>query len=281
MTEAFRVACIQNCAGPVLEHNLEESSRLAREARDAGADLLCLPEFVSCLEVTDTGLEVGPAPEDSHPALARYRDLARELEAWLLVGSLAVRTASGGVRNRSLLLDAGGEVVARYDKLHLFDVDLGGGERYRESDTFEAGDEAVVAETPWARLGMSVCYDLRFAYLYRALAQAGAEVLAVPAAFTRTTGQAHWHVLLRARAIETGSWVVAPAQYGRHGKGETYAHALVVDPWGEVVADAGEAPGFAVAEIDLSRVESARRRVPALRHDRGLRVRHARAGAPV
>ncbi len=268
MTDTFVVACIQSCAGADVEANVAETAKLVRMAQRKGAQLICLPEFFSCLHLSESGMEVGAAPEEHHPVLPRFRGLAKELGAWILLGSLAVRAGSGKYRNRSFLLDTSGRIVARYDKLHLFDVDLAGGERYRESDTFEPGSEAVLAPTPWGPLGLSVCYDLRFAYLYRALARAGAKFLTVPAAFTKTTGKAHWHVLVRSRAIETGSYVFAPSQYGRHGKGQTYGHSLVVDPWGQVLADGGEGPGFVMAEVDPAKVDEARRMIPALGHDR-------------
>ncbi|MGE4219659.1 MAG: carbon-nitrogen hydrolase family protein, partial [Alphaproteobacteria bacterium] len=214
--------------------------------------------------------------EAEEPALAAYRALAAELGIWLLAGSLVVKlTDDERMANRSFLIDPQGNVAARYDKIHMFDVDLANGERYRESATFRPGDRMVVAETPWGGLGMTVCYDVRFPYLYRTLAKAGAGIIAVPAAFTRPTGQAHWHVLLRARAIETGCFVIAPAQCGVHEDGrQTYGHALIVSPWGEVLADAGEAPGLAMATLDLNAVEQARAMVPSLTHDRS-------AGPPV
>ncbi len=175
--------------------------------------------------------------------------------------------------NRAYMLDPKGGIVARYDKIHLFDVDLKGGETYRESDTVRGGDRAVLAPTPWCLVGMSICYDLRFAYLYRALAQAGASFLTIPAAFTHTTGKAHWHILVRARAIETGCFVFAPCQSGTHAEGRrTYGHSLVVDPWGEVLADGGEEEGFVTAVIDPAKVEEARRMIPALRHDRAFKA---------
>jgi predicted amidohydrolase len=184
---------------------------------------------------------------------------------------LAIRRDDGRVANRSLLVDATGHVAARYDKIHLFDVDLGPSESYRESDVIAPGDRLVVAPTPWGRLGLSVCYDLRFPHLYRALAKAGADFLAIPAAFTRTTGAAHWHVLVRARAIETGCYVLAPAQCGTHAEGRlTFGHSLIVDPWGTVLADAGGETGVITAEIDAAQVAEARRRVPALSHDRAF-----------
>jgi predicted amidohydrolase len=186
---------------------------------------------------------------------------------------LAVLLEDGRAANRSFLFAADGSVLARYDKLHMFDVDLPGGESYRESDTFRPGDSAVVADLPWARLGLSICYDVRFPYLYRDLARAGADVIAVPSAFTRQTGEAHWHVLLRARAIETGCFIVAPAQTGTHHKDrKTFGHSLIVDPWGRVLADAGTEPGIVAADIDLERISAARGAVPALSHDRAYHV---------
>lgn len=268
MKSTFKVACIQNRATEDLVASVADASELVRAARVAGADLVCTPEFFSCLCLTSDGLFVGGHAEESHPALPVCRTLAAELGIWLLLGSLAIRTDSDKLRNRSYLIDASGEIVARYDKIHLFDVDLGPGESYRESDVLEPGDQAVTAPTPWGLLGLSVCYDLRFAHLYRALAQAGALFLTVPAAFTRTTGKAHWHALLRTRAIETGSYVFAPCQYGAHGKAETYGHSLVIDPWGEVLCDAGEERGFVVAQVDTRKVEQARQKIPALQHDR-------------
>jgi predicted amidohydrolase len=210
-------------------------------------------------------------PEDEDTALAAFRVLAAELQVWLLIGSLAVRVAPDKAANRSILIDPAGQIVARYDKIHMFDVEIPDGQSYRESRVFQAGGQAVLADLPWGRLGMTVCYDVRFPYLYRALAQAGAAFLSVPAAFTKMTGEAHWHVLLRARAIETGCFVFAPAQCGTHAEGrQTFGHSLIVAPWGEVLADGGEEPGVVVAEIDPARVAQAHAMVPALRHDRAF-----------
>lgn len=268
MSAAVTVACVQTNSARDIATNLQVVPDLVRRARDAGGRFILLPENVTMLEPDNALLRRNAVAEENHPALPVLADLAREVEAWILVGSVAVRVGDK-VANRSLLLDDNGRISARYDKIHLFDVDLGGGESYRESATIAPGDRAVVAETPWGRLGMSVCYDLRFPHLYRSLAKAGAAFLSVPAAFTRTTGRAHWHVLLRARAIETGAYVLAPAQCGVHAMGrETYGHALIVDPWGEVLADGGEDVGFIVAEVDAARVEEAHRKVPALLHDR-------------
>ena len=271
MTGTVIVACVQNCAGPEIGPSLEEATALVRAARAQGAELICLPEYFSCLKTSDDQFVVGALSEAEHPALPHFRDLARELGAWLLLGSLAIKAGPGKVTNRSYLVDAAGEIAARYDKLHLFDVDLADGERYRESAAVAPGSQAVVAPTPWATLGLSICYDLRFPYLYRALAQAGAQILTVPAAFARTTGQAHWHVLLRARAIETGCYVLAPCQCGTHGGGRpTYGHSLIVDPWGRILADGGDEPGIVTATLDLAEVAKARAMIPALQHDRAI-----------
>jgi predicted amidohydrolase len=271
MTGTVTVACVQNCAGPEIGPSLEEATALVRAARAQGAELICLPEYFSCLKTSDDQFVIGALSEAEHPALPHFRDLARELGAWLLLGSLAIKAGPGKVTNRSYLVDAAGEIAARYDKLHLFDVDLADGERYRESAAVAPGSNAVVAPTPWATLGLSICYDLRFPYLYRALAQAGAQILTVPAAFARTTGQAHWHVLLRARAIETGCYVLAPCQCGTHGGGRpTYGHSLIVDPWGRILADGGDEPGIVTATLDLAEVAKARAMIPALQHDRAI-----------
>ena len=271
MSDKFLAACVQNRAQADMDASIAQCERLVREAHRRRADLICLPEFFSCLDVRERRLDTGILPEDRHPALARFRALAGELHVWLLLGSLAVEAGPGCAHNRSYLIDGAGGIVARYDKIHMFDVDLEGGQRFRESEIFEPGRDAVLAPTPWGQLGMTVCYDLRFPGLYRTLAKAGASFLAVPAAFTRTTGQAHWHVLLRSRAIETGSYVVAPCQYGDHGEAATFGHSLIVDPWGTVLADGGEAEGVVVAEMDPARVARARGMIPALRHGRAVR----------
>ncbi|MGF1639490.1 MAG: carbon-nitrogen hydrolase family protein [Rhodospirillales bacterium] len=269
MSERFVVACVQTNSTRDVAPNLAAASRLVREARQAGADLVMLPENVALLEPNDRLLRDKAQPEAHHSAIAAFSDLARETGAWLLVGSLAVKVSADKVANRSLLIEPAGGLVAHYDKIHLFDVDLDERQHYRESARIEPGGRAVVAETPWGGLGMTVCYDLRFPLLYRTLAKRGADFLAVPAAFTRVTGRAHWHVLLRARAIENGCYVFAPAQCGEHADGrQTYGHSLIVDPWGTVLADAGEEVGFVLAEIDPAAVDEARRRIPSLSHDR-------------
>jgi predicted amidohydrolase len=267
----LHVACVQLNSGPEIADNLAVIGDLVRRARGEGAALIALPENCAMLEPRRPKLLEKVEPEDSHSALRGLRQLAAETGAWLLVGSLAVKLAADKVANRSFLLDDKGGIVASYDKLHMFDVTLASGESYRESSTFQPGGHTVVATTPWARLGMTVCYDLRFPALYRALAEAGAEILTVPSAFTRPTGQAHWDVLLRARAIETGCFVLAPAQTGEHAEGrKTYGHSLIVDPWGEVLADGGEAVGIVTAKLDLARVAAVRGMVPSLIHGRPI-----------
>jgi predicted amidohydrolase len=267
-------ACIQFTAGREPQPNLETVSRLFRQARDAGADLIMTPEVTNFVEPSGRRRRETVRPESEDAMLAGLRALARDTGAWVLIGSLAIdisQETEGESRlaNRSFLVDARGEIVARYDKIHMFDVDLAGGESYRESNAYRPGENTVVAETPWGRLGMTVCYDLRFPHLYRALAQAGADFLAVPSVFTVPTGKAHWHTLLRARAIENGSFMFAPAQWGEHAEGRrSYGHSLIVDPWGEVLADGGEAVGVVSARIDPARVAEVRRMVPSLQHDR-------------
>ena len=265
----FTVACVQTNSGPEVAPNLAAVGALVREARDRGADFITLPENVALFEPRRAQMLEKAQAQESHEALAAFRDLARETGAWILVGSLAVKLPGDHVANRSFLLDGSGRIVASYDKIHMFDVTLPSGETYRESSTFAPGQAAVIAQTPWAKLGMTVCYDLRFAALYRTLAQAGAEILSVPSAFTQTTGQAHWHVLLRARAIETGCFVIAPAQWGTHAEGrQTFGHSLIVDPWGEVLSDGGEGVGVTLARIDMARVAEVRGMVPSLTHSR-------------
>lgn len=264
----FNVACVQNCATDDLDATINDSVTLTREAHDAGAQLICLPEFFSFLNLDSTGLNVAPFREVEHPTLATYRRLSKELRVWILLGSIAILDETGKKRNRSILLDSDGEVVTRYDKIHMFDVNLPNGEIYRESDVFVPGDAAVNADLPWCTLGLTVCYDLRFPHLYRSLAHAGACVISVPAAFTRTTGRAHWHVMLRSRAIETGAYIVAPCQYGDHGRAKTYGHSLIIDPWGKILEDGGEERGYIISEIDTEEVDKARQMIPALDHDR-------------
>ncbi len=276
MSAPFTAACLQYTAGPDPEANLRVVADLVRRARDQGADWILTPEVSNFVESGRRRRDKARREADD-PFLAGMRALASETGAWLLLGSLVIDPAGehGGdagetrLANRSFLLDAAGSIVARYDKIHMFDIDLPGGESYRESSAYRPGSGAVVAETPWGRLGMTICYDVRFPQLYRMLAQAGAAYLSVPSVFTVPTGTAHWHVLLRARAIENGCFVIAPAQWGEHAGGRrSYGHSLIVDPWGEVLADGGEGQGVIAARIDPARIDEVRRMVPSLRHDR-------------
>ena len=269
MSKSFTVACIQLNSGRDIGPNVETTSRLVREARKAGADFILTPENTTSIEPNRERVLARAHGEEGHSAIPAFQSLAAEIGAWLLIGSLTIKLDATTCANRSFLFGPKGQIVARYDKIHMFDVDLVNAERYRESATFRPGRQAVTADLPWGRLGLTVCYDVRFAYLHRALAHAGASFLSVPAAFTRPTGQAHWHVLLRARAIETGSFVFAPAQTGEHAEGrKTYGHSLIIAPWGEVLADAGEEVGFITAKVDPVKVTEARTMIPALRHDR-------------
>lgn len=270
VANSFRVACIQNCAERDMAPSIEAILPLMRAAARDGAALIQLPEMATMLEPQNHLVLQKAVSEAADPGLAAFRAMAKETGAWIVVGSLLLKEPGADrVVNRSLVLDGGGAIVARYDKLHMFDVDLASGEQYRESATVRAGGEAVLAPSPWGLIGLSVCYDLRFAYLYWALAQGGAIFLSIPAAFTHITGKAHWHILARARAIETGCYVFAANQTGIHAEGRrTYGHSLIVSPWGEVLADGGEAVGIVVAEIDPAKVAEARAMVPALKQDR-------------
>src|SRR5262249_31818461 len=278
MTTNFTVACVQFTAGPDPEPNLRVASDLIRRARDAGADFITTPEASNFIESGRRRRETARA-EAADPFLAGMRAIARETNAWLLIGSLVIDPSGepgaaadeGRLANRSFLVDAGGAIVARYDKIHMFDIDLPGGESYRESNAYRPGGGTIIAETPWGRLGMSVCYDVRFPHLYRGLARAGADFLTVPSVFTVPTGSAHWHVLLRSRAIENGCFVFAPAGWGEHAGGrKSYGRSLIVDPWGEVLADGGEGEGIVAAEIDPAKIAKARGMVPSLQHDRAF-----------
>ena len=269
----LKVALIQANSGNELAPNVEFIERAAREAHAAGAQLIMTPENSTLLGADRADTLRKALPEDVHPGLASARALAREFGVWFLIGSIHVKTDEERCANRSFLIDANGEIVARYDKLHMFDAQLPSG-AYQESASFLPGNRAVVAETPWGKLGMTICYDVRFPHLYRALARAGASLLSVPSAFTVPTGRAHWHVLLRARAIETGCFVFAPAQVGLHANGRnTYGHSVVISPWGEVLADAGEdGPGVTTVTIDLAKIAEARQALPTLQHDRAFEL---------
>ncbi|MEZ7864518.1 MAG: carbon-nitrogen hydrolase family protein [Rhodospirillales bacterium] len=276
MVQTFTVACVQTTAGPDVKTNIINASALVREAHKSGATLIVLPEVTNIIDMDRSAMAEKLSAEVDDISLVAFCTLAVELKVWLLLGSLGLKhetalNAEGKPKfaNRSFLIGDDGVVRNRYTKIHLFDVDLGAGETYQESKSYEPGNETVVADTPWGKLGMTICYDIRFPHLYRKLAQAGAKFLSIPAAFARPSGKAHWHVLMRARAIENGCYVFAAAQCGEHGGGRsTYGHSLIVDPWGEILADGGTEIGFVLAEIDTSLVDEVRQKIPSLTHDR-------------
>ncbi len=270
MSGRFTAACLQLCSAAEVEPNIAAVRELAHRARDRGADLIMTPEVSDMMEPQRERVFAKAKTEPDHAMLAACRDLARETGAWFLLGSVVVKLENEPLlANRSFMIAPDGGIAARYDKIHMFDVDLPTGESRRESKSYRPGGAAVIAELPWGRLGMTVCYDLRFPDLYRALAQAGASFLTIPSAFTVPTGRAHWHVLMRARAIENFCFVFAPAQSGEHAGGrKTYGHSLIVAPWGEILAEAEDGPGVIAATIDTAKVMEARRAVPSLSHDR-------------
>jgi predicted amidohydrolase len=269
----FRAGLVQLRSGRSMAANLERAEALVRRAAQGGAVYVQTPENTAIMELKPEHVLQAAQTEDESVALARLRALASELGIVLHIGSLAIKLDETRVANRSYLIDPEGGIAARYDKLHMFDVDLAGGESHRESSHCRPGAKAVVADLPFGRLGLSICYDLRFPQLYRALATAGAEFIAVPSAFTKQTGEAHWHVLIRARAIETGAFVLAATQGGLHESGRaTYGHSLIVSPWGEILAEAGEEPGVIFADIDLAASAEARARIPALKAGREFEV---------
>jgi predicted amidohydrolase len=269
----FNAAMIAMRSGLDPAANIDAAVNLIGAAKSAGAHYVQTPEMTNILAGKREQLFSVIAPEESDASLAAFRELARKLSIYLHVGSLAIKVSPEKAANRSFLIGSAGEILARYDKIHMFDVDLANGESYRESNNYRPGELAVVSDLPWGRLGLSVCYDLRFPALYRALAEAGASFLAIPSAFTRQTGEAHWHVLQRARAIENGAFVLAAAQGGKHEHGrETYGHSIIVDPWGKVLAEGGTEPGIVMAEIDPAQVAAVRARIPSLQHGRRFEI---------
>ena len=273
MTNLFKAACIQNTAGRDIDANIAWVCDAIDEAVANRADFIAVPETVGLIEPVNAQIPALTFSEAEDVGLAAFRNKAKQHAVIMLIGSQLIRLDDNRIVNRSFLLDRQGDIKARYDKLHMFDIQLANGEAYLESEMISAGDRAIITDTPWGKLGLSICYDLRFPALYRALAQNGAQMLTIPAAFTQTTGKAHWHTLVIARAIETGSFVIAPNQCGHHADNRySFGHSLVVDPWGQVLADGGTEPGIIYAEIDLSLVDKARSRIPALRHDRDFKV---------
>lgn len=283
MTESFVAACATMRSGRDPAANREAASRLIREAAAAGAAFVQTPEITNIADRSRAAILEKTATEERDETLAALREVARETRVMLQIGSLALRTTGERLANRGFLISPEGEILARYDKVHLFDVDLPNGESWRESNSYDGGSRAVVVETALGPVGLSICYDIRFAGLYRALAEAGAEILTAPACFTRQTGEAHWQVLQRVRAIETGSFMISAAQGGRHEDGrESYGHSIIVDPWGRILAEGGSEPGLVMARIDRSLVADARARIPALRNGRPFRVEVLRAaGQPL
>ncbi len=273
MTELV-CAALQMRSSDVVAENIETATKLVREAAENGAHFIATPEMTGFLDIRSGGTRSKAVTESEDACLAAMRDVAAKLSVWLQIGSLAVvLDDEDRFANRSFLIGPYGDVRARYDKIHMFDVDVDDGQAYRESRAYRPGEQSVLARTPDLNLGMTICYDVRFAYLYRALAQAGAQLITVPAAFTKVTGEAHWHVLLRARAIETGCFIIAPAQGGKHADGrETFGHSLIISPWGEILAEGGTEPGIVMATLDMSQVEKARRKIPSLKHDRSAGV---------
>lgn len=265
----IKVACVQMRSGTEVGENISAATSLIREAAAQGAELIATPEMTTQLDRKPGAVWEKSTTEEADPGLKAFRALAKELGVTLLIGSIAIRAEGGKCANRSFLIGPDGALIAKYDKIHMFDVQLNAGNIYRESDSFAAGKEAVLASLPAGPLGMTVCYDLRFPDLFRTLALSGAKIIAVPAAFTRITGQAHWHVLLRSRAIETGCFIIAPAQGGKHDDGrETYGHSLIIDPWGVILAEGSVDPGVIVATLDLAKVDDVRGKVPSLKHIR-------------
>jgi predicted amidohydrolase len=278
--QTFTAAMVQMRSGLLAGPNLEQGRHLIREAALAGAQYVQTPEVSNMMQENRKSLFEHLRTEEDDESLKAYRALAAELKIHLHIGSLAVLATPDRAANRSFLIGPDGQVLASYDKIHMFDIDLPNGETYRESANYQPGETAVISDLPWGRIGLTICYDLRFPALYRALAESGASFLAVPSAFTQKTGEAHWHTLLRARAIENGAFVFAAAQGGIHeNKRATYGHSLIIDPWGKVIAEAANTdPGFILAEIDPAKVTAARASVPSLQHGRRFSVADPKAG---
>ncbi len=271
--EKFRVGLVQLRTGKNIQENLVQAEGFIRDAARRGANYVQTPENTLVMEVDAQHLLEKISPEEQTEGVEHFSRLAQELRIWLHIGSLAIKVGERRAVNRAFLFAPNGEAVCRYDKIHMFDVDLPSGESYRESVTFEPGTCTYVADLPWGGLGIATCYDMRFGEQYKAMARAGAKFLTAPSAFTKVTGEAHWHVLLRARAIENGCFVFAAAQGGRHANGRTtYGHSIAISPWGEILAEAGTEPGVIVADIDAGEVDRVRARIPALDHTRDFKV---------
>ena len=278
MSGTFTAAMVQTRTKLSPAENLKDISALIREAASKGADYVQTPEMTNILAANREQLFKEISDEDNDKSLAAYRELAKELGIFLHLGSLAILATPDRAANRGFLIDPKGHLVARYDKIHMFDVNLANGESYRESATYQPGEAVTIADLPWGRIGLTICYDMRFPALYRALGESGASFLTMPSAFTKPTGEAPWHVLLRSRAIENGAFVFAAAQGGTHeSKRLTYGHSLIVDPWGEILAEGGVEPGVILAKIDPAKVTDARAKIPSLQHGRRFSVQDVNA----
>ncbi len=273
MSRPLNIACLQTRAMASMAEAIDEAIPMATSAVEAGAEMLFLPEYCGGLRTEGGRIHPPSAPEQSHAVVAAFREFAAKAGVWMNIGSVAIDGPDGKIVNRGFMVNASGDIVGRYDKIHLFDVDLAEGAVYRESDTVAAGAAARVYDTPFGKVGHTICYDLRFPGLFRDLAHAGAEIICCPAAFTKMTGEAHWHILNRARAIENTCFVVSACAVGAiPGGGESYGHSLIVSPWGEVLADGGDQPGVVQAQIDLEAVQATANRIPSLDHDRKYTV---------
>jgi len=265
----LKVACIQTNSKSDPNINIREVSSLIRAARSNGAELITTPEVVGMLEPNREKALNKAQPENYHGVLREFRALSRDLAIWLLIGSISIKLSNGKLANRSFLINPDGQIIARYTKIHMFDVEVNDGSIYQESATYQPGTSACLAKTPWGLVGLTVCYDIRFPALYRDLAKAGAKIIFVPSAFTEVTGEAHWHILQRARAIENGCFIVSAAQTGMHEQNrKTFGHSIIVDPWGNILADADKDVGFITADLDLNLVDEVRKKIPSLTHDR-------------
>ncbi|MEC7806226.1 MAG: carbon-nitrogen hydrolase family protein [Pseudomonadota bacterium] len=265
----LKVACIQTNSKSDPNINIREVSSLIRAARSKGAELITTPEVVGMLEPNREKALNKAQPENYHGVLREFRALSRELAIWLLIGSISIKLSNGKLANRSFLINPDGQIIARYTKIHMFDVEVNDGSIYRESATYQPGTSACLARTPWGLVGLTICYDIRFPALYRDLAKAGAKIIFIPSAFTEVTGEAHWHILQRARAIENGCFIVSAAQTGMHEQNrKTFGHSIIVDPWGNILADADKDVGFITADLDLNLVDEVRKKIPSLTHDR-------------
>lgn len=265
----LRVACIQTNSKSDPNINIKEVSSLICQAQSDGAELITTPEVVGMLEPNrEKALDKAQA-ENDHSVLREFRNLSKDLSIWLLIGSISIKLSDSKLANRSFLINPAGQIIARYTKIHMFDVEVNDGSTYKESTTYQPGTSACLARTPWGLVGLTICYDIRFPALYRDLAKAGARIIFIPSAFTEVTGEAHWHVLQRARAIENGCFIVSAAQTGIHEqKRKTFGHSIIIDPWGNVLAEADKSVGFIIADLDLNLVNDARNKIPSLSHDR-------------